>query len=220
MLLEMSIELYQATIRTLLSLGAANLFTLTISIVSLAVSLRAMQVTKDTHSDEITSSLINQNYDDFIDLHELRAQFPYHGHLFELKDQYDQVKNEVVAALVSLSEDDRLKLLPRLKLEERALARRIFSQYENAFYQWQNTSRSRDKSRLWFHKDVADYFSQRLLRNPRLVWFWRSSGGNYRLHYEPLTRDHYDRTVVETSVDDTGPFQEAALRSHKIHAVA
>ena len=186
-----------------------------VSVLAFVLSIAALYVTRSTHSDEITSNLIHQNFADFIALHTQRAQFPYHGHLFELDDQYGKVKNEIATALRLTPEGERQRLLLRLQLEERALARRIFSQYENAFYQWRNTSRTRDKSRLWFHKDVADYFASRLLRNPRLAWFWSEAGENYRLHYEPPTREHYANSVVVTEMDSNGPFGEPAIAAQK-----
>jgi hypothetical protein len=58
--------------------------------------------------------------------------------------------------------------------------------------------------------EVRGFFTQRLLKNPRLVYLWAETGGGLCEYAEPATRDVYRREVGvagrNLDVDEVGPF--------------
>lgn len=171
------------------------------SSLSLLVSLVTFRVSVAQHSDKQTAEQIRQLYLDMISLHDLRAAHPLQSHLFEIGPQYSEVKLTVA----SIRNKEPEVALVQLRLEERAIARRVFSMYESSFYQWRNAKTRRDRARFFFLKDVLDYFTTRLLTNPRLAWYWSEDGGGLCVHYEKLTREYYQRNVKVINKDATGP---------------
>lgn len=180
----------------------ANEIAIGVSCISLATSFLAYWRSIKHHSDSSTSNLIRQNYEDMLRLHELRAEYPNQSHLFEIKGQYDRAK----ALIKDANENSPEERIILLSLEERAIARRVFSMYEGSFYQWKNATSHNDKWRTAFLKDVLDYFTSRLLTNPRLVWLWSAEGGGLCVHYENETVAYYRQNVRNDRVDEVGPF--------------
>lgn len=178
-----------------------------ISFISVVISLMAFKATRSTHTDEQTAEMIRHNYDEFLSLHEIRAQHPLQSHLFELGDEYDKVLEEIKAAVDWREESTARVRALRLQLEERAVARRVFSMYEHAYYQWMNAKRYEDSTRQEFLRDVLTYYTGRLLTNPRLGWYWSEGGANQANHYEAGTREYYARHVTVKRMDSEGPFQ-------------
>lgn len=175
---------------------------LIISVASLVASIITYKTSISQHSDEWTATLIRHNYEDMLRLHELRATFPMQSHLFELGDQYTSVLNVVSKSVDGMTDKERSQHY----LEERAIARRIFSMYEGAYYQYSNAKEQNDPHRMKFMGDVLHYFCDRLLTNPRLVWFWKKTGGGLCVHYEPNTISYYDEHVQTRIADSVSPF--------------
>lgn len=184
---------------------------LVISISSLVASVITYKTSISQHSDEWTATLIRHNYEDMLKLHELRATFPMQSHLFELGAQYDVVINIINESTKSMSKNKKTQYY----LEERAMARRIFSMYEGAYYQYSNAKDQKDIYRMKFLGDVLFYFCDRLLTNPRLAWFWKSDGGGLCAHYEVNTVAYYDKHVSLHKVDSVSPFISLPKLHHK-----
>lgn len=110
----------------------------------------------------------------------------------------------------NLSDADRTALM----LRERALALYIFDVYEHNLYQWRHAMEIGDHERARFFGEVLDYLTGRLLRNPRLLYYWNDPSESLKDQYESWTNEHYARFVlgdkpqeVMQQVDATGPFR-------------
>jgi hypothetical protein len=99
----------------------------------------------------------------------------------------------------------------RLLLEEGALAERIMTMFEHSYYQWRHARGNADTPRIDFLRAVLNYFTGRVLTNPRLLW--SKDGANLRQHYEVETISYYDEHVMPFGrfVDAEGPFGQLVL---------
>jgi len=176
-----------------------------ISCIALFLSIGVFVRVPAQHSDVLTSSMIRETYSEFLDFMDRRAQYPLQSHLFALPDTYSIVKAQVIQAMDANDISTPL-------LQERAVAQRQFIMFEHAFYQWTQARNRGDATRAQFLKEVLDYFTGRLLRNPRLVWYWSPEGGNLGSHCESSTIDYYNKTVKPycQAFDNDGPFVDAA----------
>lgn len=182
---------------------------LIISVASLVASIITYKTSISQHSDEWTATLIRNNYEDMLRLHELRATFPMQSHLFELGDQYTNILKVLSKSVDDMSEKERVQRY----LEERAMARRMFSMFEGAYYQYSNAKEQNDPHRMKFMGDVLHYFCDRLLTNPRLVWFWKKTGGGLCVHYENNTVSYYDEHVQTRIADPVSPFESLSFQA-------
>jgi hypothetical protein len=180
---------------------------LLISLTALGLSLVSFIREPERQSDQLTSEMIRNAYSDFIAMVDLRTQHPLQSHLFEVPGGYGDTRNKVVAATSELR--SKPAELARLSLEERAVADRLFTMFEQAFYQWKQARDRGDTPRAKFLDEVLAYFTGRLLKNPRLLWFWSSSGGNLSVHYEDETIRYFDEKVKPdySKWDQVGPFK-------------
>jgi hypothetical protein len=187
----------------------SNLFeilAIAISCIALIFSVASYFRGPQQHSDILTSDIIRDTYSDFLEMSDLRGQFPLQSHLFATPDTYQNVKRQVDEA----TETDKLdqKKVAKLHLQERAVADRLFTMFEHSFYQWRQANRQSDLAREEFLREVLDYFTDRLLRNPRLLWYWSPNGGNMLAHFESETINFYDVNIEprDDDMDATGPF--------------
>lgn len=183
-----------------------SVLALVISFIAAAVSVLTYQRDPKRDSEKLTMDVIRQTYSDFFAINAQRAQNPLHSHLFEVSDSYSGAVKQVKLAIANdLSSSSRLA---RLRLEERAIADSLFTLFEQAYYQWKLATVSNDAARTSFLKEELDYFTERLLRNPRLLWFWANDGGKLSLQYEKATQVFYESSVQPKSQarDDIGPF--------------
>jgi hypothetical protein len=175
------------------------------------LSLITLSRQSGQHSDTLTYEVIRSAYSDFLQLMDLRAQYPEQGHMFETPDNYERNKIIVRAAAGPrlATTDGQARLL----LEEGALAERIMTMFEHSYYQWKHATENAHAPRIDFLKAVLDYFTARVLTNPRLLWYWSQEGANLRQHYEAETIAYYDEHVLPAgrSVDAQGPFGDLVL---------
>jgi len=176
-----------------------------ISVFALFISLYSMNASLNSHSDSSSSDMIRQNYDDFLQLHQIRADHPLQSHIFVNLNEYEVVKGMVIQALDSAPKRNRIEY----QLTEAALARRIFSMYEASYFQWKNSEYYNEKTRANFLKLVLDYYTKTLLRNPRLLWYWSGKGGNLSSHYEDEVVKYYYSKINNTTfeIDSDGPYK-------------
>jgi hypothetical protein len=119
-------------------------------------------------------------------------------------DSYDMVSHQVKLAATGLSDADKAKM----RLKERAFADYIFSTFEYPLYQLERSNAFFDAPKAHFMQEVVDYFTGRLLRNPRLLYFWSSTGGNLSREYETWTNNYYNQHVLPPFKEDRdGPLQ-------------
>ncbi len=175
-------------------------------VVALLLSLFSLYSSEGARRDVERVDVIKTEYGLFHDLAQLQLQFPMMEHLLtSTGEAYDSTVKQIKAAVASISEDDRGKLL----LQERATAHYIFTSYEETFYIWQQ-SRGNDSRRAELAQDDLLYFDNLLCSNPRLLWYWDSkAGGKLAREFAPELGDYYKQNVVKdcpTNEDSSGPF--------------
>jgi len=99
--------------------------------------------------------------------------------------------------------------LNKLIVEERQFANQIFVMYEQVYYQWRH-SRFFQGARREFLSAMLDYFTGRLLQNPRLLAFLESDDVGWTLHLEKESRvelrKRHAKLGTGASSDALGPF--------------
>ena len=132
----------------------------------------------------------------FLELTKLPESDPAMGHLVVMPDRYEVVERLVSRSAAGSTDAERAALLIR----ERFIANYIFTLFEYALYQRSRASWFSPEKRA-FSEEVLNYFTSRVLRNPRLLWYWSSQGGGLSTYYEISTRQYYDDRVLHNSAD-------------------
>lgn len=107
----------------------------------------------------------------------------------------------------SLETDATAPSLTALREKERLFAIHVFIIYEQAYYHWRETSIVL-RQRKRFLREMLAYFTDRLLRNPRLLAYLQSDAFGESIHLEVESRRFLqDRLPLEKlEVDNKGPF--------------
>ncbi|HEY0554188.1 MAG TPA: hypothetical protein VGG20_07970, partial [Thermoanaerobaculia bacterium] len=152
---------------------------LLVSLIALLVSMASAYQSRSTARDTASTTIIRDEYAVFNDLAQTQVNNSECNHIFVLSPLY-----AYNSALVQDSVADRSPaMIKALQLKEGAIALMIFTRFEEAFYEWKQAVSSGDTDRASFMEEVLNYFTGRLLRNPRLLWYWSPSGGNLALYY-------------------------------------
>ncbi|CAN2044579.1 hypothetical protein GMMP13_1500003 [Candidatus Magnetomoraceae bacterium gMMP-13] len=182
----------------------AETFSIIISILAFIASIFAIWLSRKSQNEVMYSTSIYKQYNIFDKLSDMVGQHWEFTHLLALHDRYDNEVSLIKQAIGTLTDEKRAEFLVR----EKMVALLIFQNYEQTLYQWQNSKGIIDNQRTKFLYDVLMYFTQRLLRNPRLLYYWKE--GNLKEYFEKLTTDHYSKYVTDSSdnLDSSGPFGE------------
>jgi hypothetical protein len=181
-----------------------------VSLVALIISILSMRLSRKMHADVTKKDTIAKQYDAFDALAMLRIEHYDMNHLFALPEQYDDRLRKVRASLNATDEKSKASA----ELREEAVAMMVFGVFEHSFYQYLVAKPESNTDRDAFLREVLDYLTGRLLRNPRLRYYWEPSGGNCCEYFETSTREYYQQRVEcktnagTESVDCIGPFYE------------
>ena len=183
---------------------------LVISVIALLVSIGSTYLNWFYGRDTAKLGAIREAYGTFFEISKLQQTHWQQSHLFALPDTYSAISAQVTSSVQPLTSPQRNEFL----LKERAVADYIFTLYEQTFYLRRQAESVGDTDRLRFLSEVEDYLTGRMLRNPRLLWYWSAQGGSLMTAYEPATQDHYRARVLQdlksplaSSSDATGPFK-------------
>lgn len=186
-----------------------DIISVVMSVIALSLSLYSVYVAKRSHDDRIRSNIVAQQFSVFDQLGKLRLENCELSHVFELPENYLDMCALCAKAITGQNSTAKSQML----LRERAVVMQIFQAYENAYYQWINAKEIKDKPRQLFLGEVLAYFTGRLLRNPRLLYYWAPAGGRLCNFFELQTTAHYKKHVLEkleldiaAIQDEKGPF--------------
>lgn len=180
-----------------------NVFALIISIIAIVVSILSAIISYSSSRDTAKSQVIQQSYEAFHQLTHLHLENWQSSHMFALPQQYDGVFKLVEASLINLDPVKQAEMI----LKERAIADIIFNVFERTFYQWNHAKGVGDSKRASFLLEALDYLTGRLLRNPRLLYYWSDTGGGLASSYEHETRKYYETNVLH---NPQSPLQQKA----------
>ena len=181
-----------------------------IASLALVASITSLYQSSTSQKDSSGTEMIKNQYATYYELGKLEIENPQLSHVFALPGWYDQVTKSVAASVGPLNPIKREELL----IKERAMARIIFLHYEDVLYQWKHATKMGDTERAIFLKEVLSYYTGRVLRNPRLLYFWSEKGANLEADFENETREHYNDHVLHNPLrplkelpDRAGPFE-------------
>jgi len=177
-----------------------------ISAMALTLSVVTIYLGYRNRRRDVPFDVIPKSYERYYDMNRIELQYPHLTHLFVTYDKYQQIKSLVVQSTHDLDNEKRSAYL----LQERAVVDLLMSYYEQILYQWESTG---DKERE-FVASIIKYFEGRLLRNPRVIWWWQADCGGLETSYEDDTRKRWKKNVlapisggdVSEWRDDYGPF--------------
>lgn len=171
----------------------------------LSVSAISLLISNRLYTDQSKQAVVEKQYDAFKALGKIRLEYPELSHLFELEGDYYKMLELVKLACLDMSKAE----LSKLKLQEHSVSMFIFSAFEHTLYQKQTALDHKQDYRVKFLIEVLEYLTQRLLRNPRLLYMWSENGGNLKKYFESKTISYYETKVLHLNhikVDLHGPF--------------
>lgn len=188
-----------------------SIVTIVISLLALGISGLSYSQSLSSHKDISGAETIGRQYGFYYEFSRMEVENWQIGHIFALPDWYNESVRQISSSLKSTEPTKRAELL----LKERAIARFILTNYEEIFYQWKHAKSVGDTQRAGFLEEVLNYFTGRLLRNPRLLYYWSEDGGKLAADFEPETRKHYEEHVLRNynlpltqKPDPLGPFSQ------------
>jgi hypothetical protein len=176
---------------------------------SVTTATYAVVAARKVSHREVTATIIAEFYSSLRELTQIQLDEWRLAHLFEVAENYEAA----VQSLRDVAPPDAVTTT-ELRIKERAAALTIFGLYEHVVYQLNEAGRAGDKLRKAFLVDAADYFTSRLLQNPRLLYLWSLNGGNLECEFEIETREHH-RTHIRPDPekwDRTGPYEQGHVR--------
>lgn len=183
-----------------------------VALASASLAGYSLYVSRRSEAHIRTIEAVTTLYDEFDALGQLRVDNWELAHLLELPENYESAWNNVRLAVGPLDDMRQHELLIR----ERAVANRIFSLFEQVHYYATQAKQEKRTERLAFLGEVLEYFTGRLLCNPRLRYIWDPDGGNAAAYFEPDVLDLYRRSIKPISdispglgsgnYDPDGPF--------------
>jgi hypothetical protein len=164
-------------------------------------ALGALALTWRTHAQRATFEMIDRLYSSCHVLVGHALTTWQLAHLFCIgQEEYQRVKerirNQVAGDETRCSE---------LIVKEKLYAIHVFVVYEQIYYQWWHTSGFLSKRREFLH-DMLSYFTDRLLQNPRLVYFLQADKDGVSLHLERTSKKYIDERINGAPCDSEGPF--------------
>lgn len=187
----------QSKSRTIATFFARN----AISLIALVVSLTSAYFSVKNYGDTVTQQAIESAYKTFYDINIHNINNSSLTHLNTMPDSYLFVKDKIHTALAPIDARESAAHL----VKERAFANYLFSIFEQVFYQYNQAVVNNNKNRADFLREVLNYLTGRVLRNPRLLYLWDVNGGKLSTYYESATIEYYNQHVLH---DSTSPLKE------------
>jgi hypothetical protein len=177
----------------------------TIKVAGSILALTALFLTWRTHSERTTFEMIDRLYSlcHTLENHLLREW--QLSHLFCIrKEDYDQTRDAIRSSV------DPAKLT-ELRIKEELFAVHVFVIYEQVYYQWRHSTYTFHGPRKLFLGEMLYYFTERLLRNPRLLAMARADRTGVSLHLEKCSMEYFLNSLPKTidlPSDPYGPFSD------------
>ena len=183
---------------------------ITFAAVALVLSAVSIYFSIKVHRDSLYSSIITQAYGTFNEGIKMLLEHHFLNHLLVMPKIYPEVKRLIQKSFGKTAGRQNSELL----LKERSMALYAFQIFEHFHYQYKHSIDVKAKERIEFLHMVLTHFTKRLLKNPRLLYYWSESGGNLSAYFEPETIEYYNKEVlgniegnVEELMDCDGPFK-------------
>jgi hypothetical protein len=179
---------------------------LALSAIAVTVSVITYNNAEQRRKRDVPAEVIPKAYEKYYEMNKIELDKWYLTHMFVVPELYSGIKDIVHRGVAPLASAKRVEFV----LHERAAADFVFTFYEQTLYQWDAT---RDKERK-FINDTLSFLRGSLLRNPRLVYWWRERAGGLELSYHAKTRNDWASYILLGSntsdfawCDALGPFE-------------
>ena len=180
-----------------------------LALAAIMISALSIWFSLRTHIESSASQTVWSQYEHFAKILQAHIDHSQLGHLFTVPASYEMVLKQVTDSIKDLSPQEKM----RLQLQERSMADYIFNEFEQSFYQISRVRPRFDSRSRKFYGEVLNYFTNTLLRNPRLLYYWSQDGGQLCFNYEPSTIEFYEAAVLNNpslplkfAPDAMGPF--------------
>jgi hypothetical protein len=159
---------------------------------AIVISAYALLAGQRQHEDERSSEILDAIFEDWDNLSVAFTENWEVKHLEEPSATYYQVRDQLQRALAGRSQEERLRVL----MLERAMASRLITMFEHAQKQWVLATEAGDGRRLEMLEIEMDFWTQNMLRNPRMLWYWSEAGGVLLHMADPPTVPFYNARVL------------------------
>ena len=144
---------------------------------------------------------IRDTYSIFLDIDRLQIQQPEISHEFVTPADYSEEVARVKRMFPNASPEQKAMM----RLHEEAFAFYLFTCFERLVYAAKTPESTRAEALNRFLEKQLTYFYANVLRNPRLVYFWRDEKGFE--YFDDYTRAEYNKHIPQNlSADPRGPF--------------
>jgi hypothetical protein len=165
------------------------------SIIAVLISIASFVYSAMSVGQTSAHDAIRNLYTVYYDISKTELEIPQALHVFMLPGAYEEVAKEVHKAVAHATDSD----LAKYRLSERAMADYLFSVFEANLIDYQSSSPLQEPMRRKFEEGVLDFFTQKLLRNPRLLYYWSRDGGKLSEEYQDTTQQYYNEHVLSSA---------------------
>jgi hypothetical protein len=172
---------------------SAEFYAIVLSLGAFAMSAYSVLVVLRQHEDERTAELTHTLYERIQGIYVLKLEHPNLGHIFEMPEDYILTRDRLRLVATDMSEAERITLVE----SEKSIAVMHYLMFEELYYNLSLATQSNERTRLHVIEEMIGYYTNGLLRNPRVLWLSSPEGGNIASHMNPDSYAYYRQEVLE-----------------------
>jgi len=172
---------------------SGEFYAIVLSIGAFAMSAYSVFIVVRQHEDERTAEFAQTLYERVHEYNLLKLEYWELGHVFEMPEDYEKTRDRLRLAVKDRSEAERIKLIE----SEKSIVSMQLITFEELFYNLSLAMQSGDRTRQQIVEETIEYYTQGVLRNPRVLWLSSADGGNIASHLNPDAYAFYREGVLE-----------------------
>jgi len=174
-------------------LRSGDFYAIVLSIGAVAMSAYSVFIVVRQHEDERTAEFAQTLYERVQENYVLKLEHWELGHIFEMPDDYEKTRDRLRLAVKNRGEAERIELIET----EKSFTSMHFITFEELFYNLSLAIQSGDRTRQQVVEDTIAYYTNGVLRNPRVLWLSSPDGANIASHLNPDAYAYYREGVLE-----------------------
>jgi len=175
------------------TIRSGEFYAIVLSIGAFVMSAYSVFIVVRQHEDERTAEFTQTLYERVQEIYVLKLEHWELGHIFEMPEEYEKTRDRLRLAVKDVSEAERIKLIE----SEKSIAAMQYITFEELFYNLSLAIQSGDRTRQQIVEETIGYYTNGVLRNPRVLWLSSPDGGNLALHMNPDSYAYYREAVFE-----------------------
>ena len=172
---------------------SAEFYAVVLSLGAFAMSAYSVFIVVRQHEDERTAEYTQTLFERVQETYVLKLEHWELGHIFEMPEDYEKTRDRLRLAVKDRSEAERIKLIE----SEKSIAAIHYITFEELFYNLALAKQSGDRTRQKIVEETMEYYTNGVLRNPRVLWLSSPDGGNLASHLNPDSYAYYREGVLE-----------------------